>query len=187
VQAGYESASLNALARNIGSAPAVTDGGKHVSNELKLLSRMDRERLAHDAATAARARAHLLLHPSHTDQVQRFVVSLNPESYIAAHCHPEQWEMLAVLQGSIRVVVFNADGLIARLVDLSPEGTSLIEVPAGCWHSLLSLQAGTTVLEVKPGPFRQAEFASWAPAENAPRAAEAARWLRHAREGDLWT
>ncbi|MFL6651178.1 MAG: WbuC family cupin fold metalloprotein, partial [Sulfurifustaceae bacterium] len=62
------------------------------------------------------------------------------------------------------------------------------EIPAGAWHSLVSLTSGTVLFEVKRGPYdpaAPAEYASWSPAEADPSAAAFERRLRGARIGEL--
>ena len=43
-------------------------------------------------------------------------------------------------------------GALTVVIDMVPGGT-LINIPAGQWHSLRSLESGTVLLECKDGPW----------------------------------
>jgi cupin fold WbuC family metalloprotein len=50
-----------------------------------------------------------------------------------------------------------------------------VNLPAGAWHTVIAEVPGSILFEVKSGPFnpKQAkEYATWAPEEDAPEAAE---------------
>ena len=81
----------------------------------------------------------------------------------------------SVLQGQGVVVLFKDDGSVEHVcwLDLETEhfGT---DIPAGWYHTIVSLQSGSVFYEVKAGPYEPAkakEFASWAPGDNTPEAA----------------
>ena len=44
------------------------------------------------------------------------------------------------------------DGRLTDTIDMVPGGT-LINIPAGQWHNLESLESGTVLLEVKDGAY----------------------------------
>ena len=56
------------------------------------------------------------------------------------------------------------------------DGTfSIQEVPPGTWHTVVALETGSVLLEVKAGPFipdQPKEFAAWAPEEGSDEARE---------------
>ena len=73
------------------------------------------------------------------------------------------------------MVIFKDDGSVEHVcrLDLETEhfGT---DIPAGWYHTIVSLQRGSVFYEVKAGPYETAkakEFASWAPGDNTPEAA----------------
>lgn len=42
-----------------------------------------------------------------------------------------------------------------------------LEIPSGTWHSIVVLEPGTVIFEIKKGPYQPAsteDLASWAPA-----------------------
>lgn len=138
-----------------------------------------------DAQRSARKRAHMLLHESHSDQVQRLVVAIAERSYVQPHRHAEQWEMTVPLQEAVRLLTFSDAGEVTGCFDLSPDTKPCVHVPAGQWHTLISPDPMAVFLEVKPGPYRAAEFAGWSPPEGSPAVAQFMDRLLNAKAGDL--
>jgi len=108
---------------------------------------------------------------------QRMLNAVEPGSYIRPHRHldPDKDEVFIALQGSALIVRYHDDGTPLEGVLLDAEGPVRgVEIPAGAWHSLLSLQSGTVLFEAKGGPYLAAtdkDFAPWAPAETDQEAA----------------
>jgi cupin fold WbuC family metalloprotein len=142
------------------------------------------------ALASPRRRANDNLHPQLDDPVQRFLNALEPGTYVRPHRHttPPKWELFAILAGAAAVLEFDATGRVTRRVEIAPLGEVRgVEIAAGVWHSLVALAPGTVLLELKPGPYAPAgdkDFASWAPAEQAPDAAAFARRLQTVQAGD---
>lgn len=115
-----------------------------------------------------RLRTHELWHKDRSERVQRFMIALQPGSYIRPHRHPAEveWEALVAVKGRSRVFVFDDSGCVVDISELSPEGpVFLVELDADRWHSLVPLDEDTVVFEFKPGPMPSVEFADWSPAE----------------------
>ena len=145
-------------------------------DDFEVVSRATLAEMAHEAARSARKRVHLLLHDGHGDQVQRLIIVTQPGTYVRPHCHPEQWEMLVLLQGRGDLLRFDADGRIASRVQMSP-AAPVAQIPTGVWHGFWVLEPGTAIMEVKPGPYRPSQFAEWAPPEGDAGVAEFLRVL----------
>lgn len=141
-----------------------------------------------DAAQAPRRRTHATLHDELSDPIQRVVIALQPGTYVRPHRHAAHvWELFAVLEGALAVLIFSADGRVEQRVELHAGGARMVQVPPGMWHSIVCLAPDTLAFEVKPGPYRalsDKDFAAWAPAETEAGAAEMERWLAAARTGD---
>jgi cupin fold WbuC family metalloprotein len=146
------------------------------SDEFQIVSRSTLAEMAREAVRSERKRVHLLLHDGHGDQVQRLIIVTQPGTYVRPHCHPEQWEMLVLLQGSGELLKFDANGNIASRSEMSASAP-VAQIPTGVWHGFWALELGTAILEVKPGPYRPSQFAEWAPAEGDARVAEYLRQL----------
>jgi cupin fold WbuC family metalloprotein len=87
-------------------------------------------------------------------------------------------ELLIAIRGLMALVTFDEQGEVIGIVRLGigrngeefPVGA---EVPAGTWHTVIALESGSILLEVKAGPFdpNQAKnLAPWAPNELSPAA-----------------
>ena len=59
---------------------------------------------------------------------------------------------MSVKSSSPRPTMRNEEGRLTDTIDMVPGGT-LINIPAGQWHSLKSLESGTVLLECKDGPW----------------------------------
>lgn len=127
--------------------------------------------LSAEARISPRLRKNFNLHASTSEPVQRFFNAIEPGSYIAPHRHsrlPAQ-ENLFLMRGSLGVLIFDDSGTITEARTLVAGGACCgLTLAANVWHSVVSLEAGTIVLEVKQGPFvplAPEERAIWAPAD----------------------
>lgn len=78
------------------------------------------------------------------------------------------------------LLIFTDDGALLERVNLSPNTTQVVEIPATTWHSYVCLQPGTLALEVKEGPYiptAEADFAPWSPAEGAVDSNAYLEWM----------
>lgn len=125
-------------------------------------------------STAARAsprrRKNHNLHPREDSACHRLLNALEPDSYVPPHRHldPEKDETFVVLRGRFGVVTFDDAGAVIAARALEPGGTAGVTLPAGTWHSIVALEAGSVFLEAKAGPYlplAPAERAAWAPGE----------------------
>jgi cupin fold WbuC family metalloprotein len=146
------------------------------SDEFQIVSGSTLDQMAREATQSERKRVHLLLHEGHGDQVQRLIIVTQPETYVRPHRHPEQWEMLVLLRGSGDLLQFDADGRIVSRASMSAQ-TPVAQIPMGIWHGFWVAEAGTAIMEVKPGPYRPSDFAEWAPPEGDVRVPEFLRQL----------
>lgn len=142
------------------------------------------DRLLSDAEMFPRRRSHLLLHESHADPTQRLLVAFEQSTYIQPHRHPEQWEMIIPMRGTLALLLFSADGHITNRIELTAGSIPISQIAAGAWHTVVAMTSSALMLEIKPGPFRLAEFFERFPSENSPGAGRAAEWLTSAKVGD---
>ena len=142
--------------------------------------------LFRQAKAAPRLRSHLLLHSGHDDQVQRLVIALCAGTYVRAHRHSEQWEILTLLQGRMDLLLFSPDGRLSERIALGAGRTTLVQIPPGQVHCGVVVEDETAILEVKPGPFRANEFEAWSPEEGSADAAAFVDWAMRAEIGASW-
>jgi cupin fold WbuC family metalloprotein len=152
---------------------------------IQVIDRSQIEELAIQATAVPRKRAHLLLHDGPTDQVQRLLIALQPNSYVRPHRHSRQWELLILQQGRGALLIFDDPVRLVDRMELSSTA-SVIQIPIGIWHGFVVLERNTAVIEIKPGPFVPNEFADWAPDEGDANADTFVKWARSARIGETW-
>jgi len=97
--------------------------------------------------------------------------AVEPGSYVQPHKHenPDKREVFVLLKGKMAVVFFDEKGTLTDSIILEGSQNYGIEIPPGVWHTIISLQSGTVVYEVKDGPYSvddDKNFAQWAPDEN---------------------
>jgi len=106
-----------------------------------------------------------------SDNVQRMLNAIEPDSYIRPHKHinPPKIEFFIVLKGKFYVVFFNENGEIYDVVYLDGKKNIGIDIKPGVIHSLISLKKGGVIFETKDGPYDPStdkKFPDWAPLEN---------------------
>lgn len=133
--------------------------------------------LIDEAKSNPRRRKHKNLHADYQEACQRFFNAIEPDSYLRPHCHgPYQGaETLIAIKGLLAFMVFGSKGEV-QAVHLFGAGNHAeeldvavgVEVQPGQWHTVISLESGSILLEMKGGPFdpdAPKYFASWAPEE----------------------
>jgi len=125
--------------------------------------------LSQKAALSPRQRLNLNFHEEFSDPINRMLNAFEPGTYVQPHKHenPDKREVFIVLRGSLVMVIFDDAGNPADFILLDPrKGTYAIEIPPRVWHTVISLESGTVVYEIKDGPYfpiSDKNFASWAP------------------------
>ena len=95
---------------------------------------------------------NLDLRNSPADQSQRMLNAIEPGTVLLIHRHRTTTETVVCLRGHFVEYFYDADGQLTDTIDMVPGGT-LINIPAGQWHNLESLESGTVLLEVKDGAY----------------------------------
>jgi len=137
--------------------------------------------LSERAAENPRLRMNYNFHENLEDICHRLLNAIEPGTYICPHRHidPPKPETFLAVTGRMAVLTFEDDGEIAELFFLDATGDLKgVDIPAGYWHSVVSLEKGSVFFETKPGPYRalsDKDFAPWAPLEGS---AEAVSYLR---------
>ena len=145
---------------------------------MKLFSAAFLDELSAQAEGSPRRRQHRNIHESYQDACQRLFNAIEPESYIRPHRHASdpREELLVAVRGLMALVTFDDEGNVLSATPFGTErkGTSLAvgaEVRADTWHTVVALEPGCVLLEVKAGPFdpnQPKNLAPWAPEENSP-------------------
>jgi cupin fold WbuC family metalloprotein len=130
---------------------------------------------AASARDSPRGREIHVLHDGDTDNPQRMLNAIEPGSYVTPHRHAlvPKAESLVLLRGCAAVVIFDDDGApqIEALLSLQAQGPGVgvaFDLRAGVWHTMLALETGTILYEMKGGPYdprTDKQFPPWAPQE----------------------
>lgn len=133
------------------------------------------DELIGQAKYSPRLRQHRNIHQSYQDACQRLFNAIEPDSYIRPHRHlsDPKCELLITVQGSLALVTFDDIGGILNVLRMGSGHTGSAvtigaEVPAETWHTVISLEPESILLEVKAGPFNPdaaKDYAPWAPVE----------------------
>lgn len=106
--------------------------------------------LTAQAKESPRLRMNLDLRNSPEDQSQRMLNAIEPGTVLPIHRHRTTSETVVCLRGHFEEYFYDEKGRLTETIDMLPGGT-LINIPAGQWHSLRSLESGTVLLECKDG------------------------------------
>lgn len=154
---------------------------------MKLFSQDLLNDLTTRAAASPRGRAHLNIHATPTDPVQRFFIATQRDTYFRPHRHSTKSELAVVLRGYFDVLTFDAAGAVTGRYRVGANSANIaFETPVNIWHTLLAGSDGAAFLEIKQGPYDPAtatQFASWAPAEGHESVPRFQQWLRAAQPG----
>jgi cupin fold WbuC family metalloprotein len=138
---------------------------------IRLINAALLDELTAEAQASPRGRKNRNFHAGDAHPSQRLLNAVEPGSYIRPHRHLDALkdETFIVLRGRLGLVLFDHTGRATAALTLGAAGDALgADVPAGTWHSVLALEAGTVFFESKAGPYRPhapEELAPWAPAE----------------------
>ena len=127
------------------------------------------------AKVSPRLRQHRNVHQSYQDASQRLFNAIEPGSYIRPHRHASdpREELLIAIRGVMAMVSFDEQGAITNVLRFGTErhGDEMAvgaEVSSSIWHTVIALEPGCVLLEVKAGPFdpnKPKDLAPWAPEE----------------------
>ncbi len=106
--------------------------------------------LTAQAKASPRLRMNLDLRNSPEDHSQRMLNAIEPGTELPIHRHRATSETVVCLRGHFEEYFYDEEGRLTDTIDMVPGGT-LINIPAGQWHSLRSLESGTVLLESKDG------------------------------------
>ncbi|MFN5096759.1 MAG: WbuC family cupin fold metalloprotein [Limnohabitans sp.] len=127
------------------------------------------------AKVSPRLRQHRNVHQSYQEASQRLFNAIEPGSYIRPHRHASdpREELLIAVRGVMAMVTFDDQGAVTNVLRFGTDrnGDEMAvgaEVSSGTWHTVIALEPGCVLLEVKAGPFdpnQPKDLAPWAPEE----------------------
>ena len=147
---------------------------------MKIFDKSYFDNLSRQAKANSRLRQHSNIHESYEDPCQRTVNALEPNSYIPPHRHfsVHKNELMVALRGKMALILFDELGVVMEVLKLgcdvaSSEFATGVELAPDTWHTVVALEPGCILLEIKAGPFdpsQPKDIASWAPEEGTPQA-----------------
>ena len=106
------------------------------------------------AKESPRLRMNMDLRNSSEDSSQRMLNAIEPGSVVPVHRHQKTSETLVVLRGRVVEEYYSSEGVVVATYELAAGGPACaLNIPAGQWHSLRSLESGTVILEMKDGAY----------------------------------
>jgi cupin fold WbuC family metalloprotein len=121
------------------------------------------------AKQSPRLRMNHNFHETLDDPVNRLINAMEPDTYLRPHRHknPDKHEIFLLLRGKAALFLFDDQGAVTESVILDPKaGVYGGEIPCDVWHTLIVLESGSVVYEVKQGPFAPLSpenMAPWSP------------------------
>ena len=111
--------------------------------------------LTTQAQGSPRLRMNLDLRNSVDDTSQRMLNAIEPGSVVPIHRHQKTSETVVCLRGRLVEEFYDElERICTEAIVLSPNSpTMALNIPAGQWHTVRSLESGTVILEVKDGPY----------------------------------
>ena len=111
------------------------------------------DNLTAEAKASPRLRMNYDLRNSAADQSQRMLNAIEPGTVMPIHRHMGSSETVICIRGHFVEKFYDEHGILTDAVDMVPGGL-MVNVPAGQWHNLESLESGTVLFEAKDGPYR---------------------------------
>ena len=111
--------------------------------------------LTSQAQGSPRLRMNLDLRNSVDDTSQRMLNAIEPGSVVPIHRHRHTSETVVCLRGRIVEEFYDElERICTEAIVLSPNSSTVaLNIPAGQWHTVRSLESGTVILEVKDGAY----------------------------------
>lgn len=135
---------------------------------MKLISKELLDSVTHEAQENSRLRMNYNLHESLDAPIHRLLNALEPGTYLPPHRHTDKEETYILLRGNLLVFFYDDLGNVTEKANLNlSAGVYGVEISAGTWHSIIILEPGTVIFEIKSGPYcplPPEDIAPWAPA-----------------------
>ena len=113
------------------------------------------DKLTEEAKKSPRLRMNLDLRNDENDGSQRMLNAIEPESPLPIHRHQKTSETVVCLRGRLVEEYYDElERTCTEAIELSPNGPVVaLNIPAGQWHTVRSLESGTVILEMKDGAY----------------------------------
>ena len=111
--------------------------------------------LTEQAKSSPRLRINLDLRNTDSDNSQRMLNAIEPGSQLPIHRHQKTSETIICLRGKLQVEYYDElERICSDSFILEPNGTNVaVNIPISVWHTVLALESGTCLLEMKNGKY----------------------------------
>lgn len=106
--------------------------------------------LTAQAKASPRLRMAYDLRNTPEDNSQRMLNAVEPGSVPPIHRHPKTSATVVCIRGHFEEYLYDDNGVLTVTIDMVPGG-NVLNIPAGVWHNLRSLESGTILMETKDG------------------------------------
>ncbi len=119
-----------------------------------------------------RKRVRLCVHATSDDLLHEMLIVHARGNYVPPHRHIRKSESFHMIEGRLKIVLFDDDGGISRVIEMAvddPAATVFYRLSAPVYHTVIPMTDFVVFHETTNGPFRREDmqFAPWAPAETA--------------------
>lgn len=112
------------------------------------------DELTAQAKASPRLRMNLVLRNSPEDNSQRMLNAIELGTEMPIHRHRTSSETVVCLRGHFEEYFYDDSGVLTATIDMLPVApVAVLNVLAGVWHSLRSMESGTVLLECKDGKY----------------------------------
>lgn len=118
----------------------------------------------------SRGRIRLCAHPNIQDALHEMIIVLSQGFYVRPHKHMGKSESFHIIEGSLKVIIFDEDGSIQSVFKMGHTGsgeTLFCRMSDNTYHTVVPQSQVVVFHEVTNGPFRREDtlYAPWAPDE----------------------
>lgn len=110
------------------------------------------DELTTQAKSSPRLRMAYDLRTTPDEDSQRMLNAIEPGTQVPIHRHWTSSETVLCVRGHYQEILYDDNGNVEEVIDMLPGG-NIVNVPAGKWHSLKSLESGTILFEAKNGKY----------------------------------
>lgn len=135
---------------------------------MKLITENLLDSVTAQAKESPRLRMNYNFHDSMDAPIHRMLNALEPGTYLPPHRHSDKEEIYLVLRGSLLAFFYDEEGRVTEKIHLDSQKGPFygLEIPPRTWHSIVVLESGTVIFEIKKGPYQPLspeDIAPWAP------------------------
>ena len=112
------------------------------------------DELTAKAKCCERLRMNYDLRTSLDDTSQRMLNALEPGTVVPIHRHRTTAETVIIVRGRVKEFLYDECGNLTEEILMEVGGDCpVLQIPAGQWHTIESLESGTVIFEAKDGAF----------------------------------